>query len=369
MISTILGSFLPDLDLMAIAIDTLDNKWIGESSDGLIKIDSVGNWTYYNTSNSLFPSDLVLSIEVDLLNQVWIATDGGLVKINNGVWTIYNTSNTILPSNFIHEIAFDNLGNTWFGCDWENLVKFDGTFFTIYNSSNSALPNPTYINALTSDYQNNIWIGTRSNGIIKFDGLNATTTTISNSSLEGDYSSGITMWSNTVFALVSDNGSYNSSLSYWNGADWVNFSTINSHFPNPLAGISYGIPGDLFVDPTDKSLWISATLTGLIHVIDSSNMHLSLVLSNENINKINSEIIIFPNPFTVDISITNKKENTKITTFNLENIYGQIVYSESLNNCFNSGSKKLDLNFLSKGIYLLEIIIDGERTIKKIVKE
>src|SRR6185436_8155834 len=71
---------------------------------------------------------------------------------------------------------------------------------------------------------------------------------------------------------------------------------------------------------------------------------------------------VYPNPFTSQISISVKKDKEEALI--IRNTLGQVVY-KTQERKLNS----IDLSFLSKGIYLLDIIIDGERTMKKIVKD
>jgi len=89
---------------------------------------------------------------------------------------------------------------------------------------------------------------------------------------------------------------------------------------------------------------------------------------NHNLN-LNSDISIFPNPFNTEISITFQKQNLKQATFTIKNILGQILFFKSENNLNSSYTKALGLSFLAKGIYLLEVNIHGERTVKKIVRD
>jgi hypothetical protein len=82
-----------------------------------------------------------------------------------------------------------------------------------------------------------------------------------------------------------------------------------------------------------------------------------------------SDLIVYPNPFSSSISITINKTNIKNVTFKVYDILGQKVFSKEENNFKSSNVKTIDLSLLSKGIYLLEVNVDGERTAKKIVKE
>jgi hypothetical protein len=55
--------------------------------------------------------------------------------------------------------------------------------------------------------------------------------------------------------------------------------------------------------------------------------------------------------------------------FNIKNILGQTVFHQQEKIQRSSYTKMIDLSSLANGIYLLEVIIDGERSVKKIVKE
>src|SRR6185436_633174 len=89
----------------------------------------------------------------------------------------------------------------------------------------------------------------------------------------------------------------------------------------------------------------------------------------EDLNINNNEISIFPNPFTANFTITIQKQNLKHAIFTIKNILGQTVFTEQENNISNSYTKTIDLRFLSKGIYLLEVNSDEEAMVRKIVKE
>ena len=95
----------------------------------------------------------------------------------------------------------------------------------------------------------------------------------------------------------------------------------------------------------------------------------SSITATEEVNLFPCYSIVYPNPFISKISISLPKQNLKQATFTVKNILGQTVFTEQENNLSRSYTKTIDLSFLSKGIYLLDVIIDGERTVRKIVKE
>ncbi len=78
---------------------------------------------------------------------------------------------------------------------------------------------------------------------------------------------------------------------------------------------------------------------------------------------------IYPNPFSSEVSITIQKQNLKQSSFIIKNTLLQTVFIKEENNLSTPYTKTIDLSFLTSGIYLLNVIIDGERTVKKIVKE
>ena len=79
---------------------------------------------------------------------------------------------------------------------------------------------------------------------------------------------------------------------------------------------------------------------------------------------INSSLIIYPNPVNNILSISFPNDNI-YSTINLYNILGEKVlpsYSTQ------STNYTIDLKNLSQGIYFLEVITNGERMVRKVVK-
>jgi hypothetical protein len=215
---------LPDNDVTSIAIDALNNKWIGTDGGGLAKFDGV-NWTVYNTSNSGLPSNYVYAIAIDGQGNKWIGTwGGGLAKFDGVNWTVYRWSSYGLPSNYVYAIAIDGGGNKWIGTDG-GLAKFDGVNWTVYNASNSGLPS-NYVYAIAIDGGGNKWIGTRG-GLAKFDGVSWTVYKRTNSNLPSD----------SVYAIAIDEqgnkwiGTYRG-LAKFDGVNWTVYNTSNSGLPN-----------------------------------------------------------------------------------------------------------------------------------------
>jgi len=82
-----------------------------------------------------------------------------------------------------------------------------------------------------------------------------------------------------------------------------------------------------------------------------------------------SNVLVYPNPFSTDISITLQNPNASKASFTLSNIQGQVLFRREETNLANPYTKMLDLSYLPNGVYLIEVIANGERVVKKVVKE
>ena len=78
---------------------------------------------------------------------------------------------------------------------------------------------------------------------------------------------------------------------------------------------------------------------------------------------------VYPNPTSGDLYINIQKDNFKEASFTLTNTTGQIIYQSTSDHIAHSYTKILDLSRLPTGVYMLDVIVDGERIVKKVVKE
>jgi hypothetical protein len=88
------------------------------------------------------------------------------------------------------------------------------------------------------------------------------------------------------------------------------------------------------------------------------------------VTNINSDLLlnISPNPFTDKIKISIENPNFKHTAIIIQDVFGQTIYKEE-NSLVTFISKTIDLSFLSRGIYFIDIITDSQHIVKKIVKK
>ncbi len=81
------------------------------------------------------------------------------------------------------------------------------------------------------------------------------------------------------------------------------------------------------------------------------------------------QIFIYPSPFTTDLNINLQKQALTHANFTITNTAGQIVYSRDENNLSSNYTKMLDVSYLPKGIYFVNVTVDGESSCKEVVKQ
>jgi ligand-binding sensor domain-containing protein len=167
-------------NVVTMAIDAQNTKWLGISSVGIATWDDKTGQTILQNSG-LPRGEGVLYSAVDLQNNKWFGgTLSGVYMFNGNRWTVYDTTNSGLLDNYVHAIVVDAKGHKWFGTA-KGVSKFDGTTWTNYTTANSGLVcNETY--SIAEDPQGNMWFGTVL-GVSKWDGVQWRTYTTLNSSL------------------------------------------------------------------------------------------------------------------------------------------------------------------------------------------
>jgi len=297
----------------ALAIDALNNLWIGTYYGGLTKFDGQ-NWITYNKNNSQLPSNDILSIDIDSLQNIWLGTNNGLVKFNQDSIIVFNTSNSGLSHNRINSIKIDQTGVLWIGLQnnatsglcsfdgsvwqsypasyiksnsvqiihiddknvkWfgnlEGVTSFDGLIWKNYNNSNSGLKSQN-IKAITSDKNNRTWIGSaditlsilKIGGLNSFDGQNWETHNVSNSGLSHNRLTAIAVDTNSSNIWV---GTLSGDLVKFSGVHWNKIT-----LPENRDGYNLSAPVIMNAIVVDKyhSVWIGAWFDGLYKIVGTT---------------------------------------------------------------------------------------------------
>lgn len=173
--------FAPPPDLTSQAARG-NNILIGTLGAGIVRFDTLGNRTVFNTDNSAMPSDTITYLVIDAAENWWmiqaggfsrfdgvstqtwslaqmglpantlvremkvapdsslyVVSDNGVAIFKNGVWSVLNTSNSGLPSNNVWDVAFSPDGKRYFATTGSGVVVQDGTNWTSYTTANTGI--------------------------------------------------------------------------------------------------------------------------------------------------------------------------------------------------------------------------------------
>lgn len=159
---------LPKVSVTGFAEDTNGSLWTATSGEGLY-IESKGTIYTFNDEDGL-ADNYIYSIIADKKGNVWIGTDGGIMKCSfrEGVKQVQIIdASDGLPDNIVTAIAADDTsGALWIGTESMGICWYDPDsekfFFPIKNWEYGRV---NQIRILKDD----IWIGTAKNGIIQTD--------------------------------------------------------------------------------------------------------------------------------------------------------------------------------------------------------
>jgi hypothetical protein len=146
---------------------------------------------------------------------------------------------------------------------------------------------------------------------------------------------------------------------------------VNNNFVNRIIE-GVGSEGGL-IEQGSMCLYIESSSQLICYSKDNnvllidSNLPCGLATGIEEVSL--NHFSIFPNPFNNNVSVTLQKENSNIARLTVLNLVGQQVYYEDASNLNSTYNKTIDLSFLANGVYLLEVVADGEKVVKKIVKQ
>lgn len=107
----------------------------------------------------------VSALHQDRAGQIWVGTQGGLVRWNESEPKIFTTADK-LSSNLIRAIADDAEGNLWIGTERGGLNRFRDGKFTAFQQTNG-FPSDN-ISSLYADNDGVLWVGTFGSGLVRF---------------------------------------------------------------------------------------------------------------------------------------------------------------------------------------------------------
>jgi ligand-binding sensor domain-containing protein len=149
-----------------VITDLGSNLWIG-TQGGLVRINKEDGQTFFfNVANSSLTSNMIINLSPDSAGQLVIQTDkAGILKFDNQENWIFDDS---VNFNFTSDSqAIDDQSNLWVAMANQGLAKYDGQEWTYYDSLNSSMP-CQWVTCVAADNQGYVWAGTRK-GLLKFD--------------------------------------------------------------------------------------------------------------------------------------------------------------------------------------------------------
>ncbi len=119
------NSPLRNLWIWQVVVDPQDNIWIGHDHGGLTKFDGE-NWTVYDISNSELPGTFVRSLHADEKGNIWAGGEG-LAKFDGESWEVYGPPELPMPPNrVVITIETDTQDNIWIGTNFGLIVYHKG---------------------------------------------------------------------------------------------------------------------------------------------------------------------------------------------------------------------------------------------------
>ena len=280
-----------------IAFDNNDNLWVA-TNKGVAKLNG-DSFDVYDISNSNIPSNMVNHIVFDVFNNLWVGTDNGLAKFNGNNWTIYNTGNSGLPDNFVNYMIFEGNTDCWIATQ-SGLALFNQINWTVYDTGNSDLPSD-FVSSVQIDNNGNKWIGMLNGGISFFNDTTFVNYSESNSDLVSNHITALRLDLNDNLWI----GTQDSGLMQKIGTTFNTYNIANSTLPNNSIN-------QLFADKANN-LWISTGVGAA--VFNGSGIKPSLFISYADtaVCAGNSIKVVFRNlfafnsgnVFTVELSDAN----------------------------------------------------------------
>lgn len=359
----------------SMCADAFGNLYVSDRDNHKIrKIDTFGNVTTFAGSSQGFQDDLGTNAKFSNPNGICIDTEGNLYVADSGNYKIRKISpngyvttyagstqgtatGSLLTAQFMNPkaICFDSLGNLYVG-DYDSGLKKISS-----NGIVSIVTGQVYINTICADLSGNIYFsnsGSRDIKKVSSDGTISwyyTVSQIPSNTQPGQYIfyiiKGICF--NTLGDLIisidnhrilrkNANNNYDSTIAGGYDGNFIDGNAINSRFNNPSG---------LYIDQFNN-----------IFIADQGN-HKIRKIANSSLQNQSNELSLFkmyPNPASHNLIINSLEFVSKIEIYDNS---GKKIYFE------NEPDEVINIEFLTKGIYLLKLTSDKRNISYKFIKE
>ncbi len=124
-------------------------------------------WIVFDSTNSPIPSNHIVNIVMDSMDNKWVASNG-VAKFDNSKWTVFDEPGNWLYKYRKNAIATDKQGNIWIGDSTGGINKFDGAKLEHYDVHDSVNHNIKVL-SINFDPDGNILCGI-ANGFMRYNG-------------------------------------------------------------------------------------------------------------------------------------------------------------------------------------------------------
>lgn len=237
-----------------------------------------GVYTNWGTKDGYLSDERVNDILFSDKNEMWVATDSGVVMYNGLKWSYYSTANSGLMYNQIISLAKDpKTKHIWattrqFGQPTNTAVSvFDGLTWKSYSSATIGMLPLTIIGNIQVDANGNKWIA-YNRGLIKYNGTSWTILDKTNSPLSDYEVMSVQVDANNKLWCVAGNGSQKGT--------GIDIYDVNTNAWSKLTGfpVTNASPEHVYVRG-NKLLVVEAGSLGRTFIKDGSNWS---VLPNTN---------------------------------------------------------------------------------------
>ncbi len=125
----------------AVAIDAAARLWLGSFGDGAARSSNLIVWTVFTTNEDL-GSNEIRDVLVAANGDVWVATAGGVSRVDNGGLVTYTTANSGFPADGANALAETADGRVWAATDG-GVGVFNGAAWTTYTTADGVVSNAT----------------------------------------------------------------------------------------------------------------------------------------------------------------------------------------------------------------------------------
>ncbi|HPG41837.1 MAG TPA: two-component regulator propeller domain-containing protein [bacterium] len=277
------NSELIDNLVTSLALDTLNQVWIG-TQQGISMYNGV-EWQNYNTENSLLADNFINAIAVDENNKTWFGTNKGLYSFDGANWQSFTTSNSDLQSNHIKDIRFDNNNKPWLVTTGDGVHYYKDEQWINYTKDNSGLLD-NYIKSAFIDSEDNKWFGSAYGRVYRFNDDIWTFFDSTNCILPFDstYSKHSQYPSALINAITEDNNGNiwvggTSGLYFYNGTEWRKVTISGELQTSWIRTIAVDRENNKWYGTSDGG--VSVDRNGAWQNFNTSNSALALDLIND----------------------------------------------------------------------------------------